>query len=215
MSTFLTTGALKEDVTAIVASASPLHLTLESPTILRVVGSLKQEVYLPNALSLEVGIHFIIVNNSTNDVDVKDYTSTPLVTLTAQAATVIYLVDASTAAGVWSQVSGNNREFSRSSIVLFNSSNDILLPDLSFPHTTYCGSRVEYSIKEASGVRVGRLLISTDGSTASIIDDLSETSDVGVNWSAAIVGDDVQILYSTTPLAGHRSMQADIKLFKI
>ena len=53
MSTFLTTGHLKEDIVKIVASATPLILNLFSPSINHIIGTDSQVVILPNAQTLE------------------------------------------------------------------------------------------------------------------------------------------------------------------
>ena len=106
MSTFLTTGQLKQDIVEITASSStPLALTASSPTIFRVKGTDTQQITLPNALTLELGIQYIIINDSTKAVTVADFASTTLETLTTGFATTFYLSNKLTAAGVWGKQS--------------------------------------------------------------------------------------------------------------
>ena len=102
MSTFLTTGALKQDIVEITASSTtPLALSSLSPTIYYVVGTDTQEITFPDAQSLEVGIHYVIINNSTKPVTVNDYDASALSSLNPGISITFYLSDNSTSAGVW------------------------------------------------------------------------------------------------------------------
>lgn len=85
---------------------------------------------------------------------------------------------------------------------------------LSFAHASFEGVEIVYKIKEATTnrVRIGRLRVVTDGTNISLVDDQTETADVGVTWSAAINGANVEISYTTT--ANNKTMRADIKRFK-
>ena len=106
MSTFLTTGALKEDVIAITASSlTPLSLTPFSPAIIHVVGTDTQLITLPDALGLIAGIHYIVINDSVGTVTVKNFTAATLLTLESGYFTDIYLMNAATSAGTWAQTS--------------------------------------------------------------------------------------------------------------
>lgn len=106
MATFLTTGALKEDVVEVIASSStPLVLNPLSPAIIHVVGSDTQLITLPDAGGLVAGIHYVVINDSVGLVTVKDFTTTTILTLESGYFTTLYLLDASTPAGVWSKTS--------------------------------------------------------------------------------------------------------------
>ena len=106
MSTFLTTGALKQDIVEITASAlTPLALTSLSPTIYRIKGTATQEIILPDALTLETGIHYVIVNDSSKIVTIKDFSSAIIGTLNNGFSATFYLSDNSTSEGVWGEVS--------------------------------------------------------------------------------------------------------------
>jgi len=105
MSTFLTTGQLKEDIVEVIASAiSPLTLYPLSPSIIQVTGTDIQLITLPDARTLENGIHYVIINNSTGQVTVKDFTSTTLAVIDKGFSTEFYLSDKSTSAGVWAKI---------------------------------------------------------------------------------------------------------------
>ena len=88
-----------------------------------------------------------------------------------------------------------------------------VLAGLTFAFATYGGQTVDYRITEATtgAVRVGALMVATDGTSASITDTYTETADVGVTWTAAISGTDVQLSYTTT--ANDKTMHAQLKQF--
>lgn len=103
MSTFLTTGALKQDIVEIVASASSLQLTSLSPAIMRITGTVNQTITFPSALTLETGINYVIINDSSATVTIQDYDATVLGKIARGFAITFYLVDKVTAAGTWSK----------------------------------------------------------------------------------------------------------------
>lgn len=106
MSTFLTTGQLKQDIVEITASSStPLALTALSPTIFRVKGTDTQQITLPNATTLEVGVHYIVINDSSNLVTILDFASNTLDTLATGFSTAFYLSDNSVTLGKWGKIS--------------------------------------------------------------------------------------------------------------
>lgn len=107
MSTFLTTGALKQDIVEITASSStPLTLSLLSPTIYHISGSDTQLITLPDAQTLESGIHYVVVNTSSKPITINDFSSTTLITINPNITSTIYLSNNSTAAGTWAIGSG-------------------------------------------------------------------------------------------------------------
>lgn len=57
---------------------------------------------------------------------------------------------------------------------------------------------IEYSIERNTDVQVGRLLVTTNGSTVSLSDDMTAVGTPGVTFSAAISGPNVLIRYSTS-----------------
>lgn len=106
MSTFLTTGALKEDVVTITASSSsPLSLTKLSPSIIKVDGTDTQLITLPDATTLAEGVHYNIFNTSTGAVTVKDSTATTIAIAESGLSVNIYLINKATASGIWAHSS--------------------------------------------------------------------------------------------------------------
>jgi len=105
------------------------------------------------------------------------------------------------------------KESFKSALTLINNSGPTALSALTFAFGTYCASQIEYTIKEAIGIRTGRIFVVCDGANVSITDDYTETGDVGVTWTSAINGANVEVKYTTTNLAS-RTMQANIKLFQ-
>jgi hypothetical protein len=106
------------------------------------------------------------------------------------------------------------QETYKAGLTLTDNSGPTALSALSFAFATYCASQIEYTIQEAIGIRTGRIFVVCDGSTVSITDDYTETGDVGVTWTSAINGTDLEVKYTTTNLTGNRTMQANIKLFQ-
>jgi len=105
MSTFLTTGALQQDIVDIVASSLPLQITPLSPTIMRITGDTSQSIVFPNATSLQEGIHYIIINDSNATVTVDDFSSSLLGKVERGASTTFYLISNNTPAGIWGKIS--------------------------------------------------------------------------------------------------------------
>lgn len=89
-------------------------------------------------------------------------------------------------------------EYIHSSTLTASQSNQALAA-LQFAHATYEALIIEYKIKEATtnGVRVGQLSIVTNGTAVSITDIFNESEDIGVTWSAAVVGANVEVRYTT------------------
>ncbi len=85
-----------------------------------------------------------------------------------------------------------------------------------FAHASYVGLEVQYVIREATSLdtRIGSLLVSTDGTVASVSDVFSETADVGVSWSAAVSGANVELTYTSANSGNARTMRADLKRFR-
>ena len=109
MSTFLTTGHLKEDIREVTASSlSPLVLDSLSPSLTHIIGTDSQLVTLPDAQTLENGIHFVITNDSDDQVTVKDFDLTTLITLDKGFSVTFYLADKSTSAGEWMELANSS-----------------------------------------------------------------------------------------------------------
>lgn len=119
MSTFLTTGALVEEVTSIVAQASTLHLSSISPTLIRVTGSTAGMIIeLPDARTLAAGVKYVIMNEATVSVTLRDASSATSVIIAPESATTAYLIHALTLAGDWVYTGGGGGGSVGSSLTL-------------------------------------------------------------------------------------------------
>lgn len=84
------------------------------------------------------------------------------------------------------------------------------LAALTFAFASFEGMEMTYKIKEATTnrVRIGTLRVVTDGTNVSITDTYNETADVGVTWTAAISGSNVEVRYTTT--ANNKTMRSEV-----
>ena len=100
------------------------------------------------------------------------------------------------------------------SISLLASQTNTVMSSFTFAHASFEGCLIEYKMKEATSndVRVGRLLVATEGTNTSIVDSFTETADTGITWSAAVNGANVEIKYSSG--SNVCTMRADVKRFK-
>ena len=94
---------------------------------------------------------------------------------------------------------------------LTGSASNTAVADFEFAHASYEGLKIDYKIKEATtnAIRVGTLYIGTNGTAATAADYFTENADVGVTWSVAVVGANVEVRYTTS--ANNKTMRADIK----
>ena len=200
MGTFLTTGALREDIIEIISSVTPLALTPNSPTILNVTGSVAQTIILPNATQMVDGIHFLIVNSTDEYVTVIDFASGNIKVLGPTLSVNLYLIQNATPAGNWA-ISGSGGE-TQIKVTLLNSQlTYVVVPELTFDITTCQAKILDYAIKEATTnhVRTGQLMISVNdiNNSVAIQDFFVETANVGVDWDGAVNGTNVEIKYTT------------------
>ena len=95
--------------------------------------------------------------------------------------------------------------------LLLTQSTTAVASELTFAHAEFEAVHIEYKIKDetAPEVRTGKLLVATNGTNVSITDMSTETGDVGVTWSAAINGANVELSYTTT--ANNKTMRAMVK----
>ena len=86
--------------------------------------------------------------------------------------------------------------------------------ELQFDSANFEGMMVDYKIKEATSnrVRIGQLLVATDGTSVSITDTFTETGDAGVTWTADLNTGIVRLKYTTT--ANNKTMRCDLKRIK-
>ena len=74
-----------------------------------------------------------------------------------------------------------------------------VLSALTFDSTVDDGVTIEYRIRNTvtGDVRVGLLLVATNGTLVSLADQFTETDDLVVSWSAALNGTNVELTYTT------------------
>lgn len=100
------------------------------------------------------------------------------------------------------------------SISLLASQTNTAIAALQFAHATFEGMEVVFKIKETTSndIKIGTLRIVTNGTNISINEVSVETADTGITFSAAIVGANVEVRYSSGSNAA--TMRADVKQFK-
>jgi hypothetical protein len=216
MGTFLTTGALREDIVEVVSSVTPLILTPKSPTILNILGSVPQTIKLPDATKLVTGVHYIIINNSTEYITITDFVSGSITTLEPTMSLNIYLLQNTTTAGNWSILGAGG--LAQIKVTLLHSQAiEVVVPEFTFDYTTCQAKILDYAIKEGTTnhVRTGQIMISVNmsESTVALHDYFSETANIGVDWNGAINGTEVEISYTTAEEDSHtnKQMSASIK----
>jgi len=96
---------------------------------------------------------------------------------------------------------------------LSNNQTDTVITALTFAHASFEALEVVYKVKEATTnrVRFGTLTVVTNGTDVSVTDNFHDTADVGVSFSAAINGADVEVKYTTTNSGNARTMRADVR----
>jgi len=99
------------------------------------------------------------------------------------------------------------------SITLLNAQTAVNVASLQFAFASFEAISVKYKIKEATSnnIRVGDLNVVSNGSTVSITDVSNDTADIGVSWTAAISGSNVEIRYTTTGTGNVRTMRAFVQ----
>jgi len=107
MATFLTTGALVEEIFDLVTAASTYPLMVTSPTLLRVTGAVGgMTLVLPDATSMAKGMRFVVMNESSVSLVLQDFTNSTSATVYAGNTLTAYLDGASSQAGIWAYTSG-------------------------------------------------------------------------------------------------------------
>lgn len=88
-----------------------------------------------------------------------------------------------------------------------------VISSLSFAHASFEGMEMVYKIKEATSnrVRIGTVRVATNGTDVSLTDTFADTGDVGVDFSAAINGANVEIRFTTSNSGNARTLRADVK----
>ncbi len=97
------------------------------------------------------------------------------------------------------------------SITLSASQTGTTISDLTFAHASFEGMEIVYKLKESTSndVRIGTIRVVTNGTNVAINDVSTETSDVGITFSAAINGSNVEISYDSG--SNSVNMRCDVK----
>jgi len=100
------------------------------------------------------------------------------------------------------------------SVTLTASQTNSIISALTFQHAVFEGCEIVYKIKEAtsSDVRIGTIRVVTNGTAVAINDVSTETSDVGISFSASVNGADIEIKYTSG--ANACTMRCDVKRIK-
>ena len=98
-------------------------------------------------------------------------------------------------------------------ITLTGGGTAVTATEFTFAHSTFEGIEISYKVKDQTtlAVRTGTLYVATNGITASITDQFTETSSVGVLWTAVVSGGNVEIKYTTT--INNKVLRADVRRF--
>lgn len=80
---------------------------------------------------------------------------------------------------------------------------NVWTPLLSFDKVLYSHMVIEYSLVKGGIFRVGRFLLTNDGTNVGFHDDYTETEFSGVNFDAMVVGNDVKVTYTSTNMGSN------------
>lgn len=80
------------------------------------------------------------------------------------------------------------------------SQTDSVAANFTFAAASFEGAILDYKVKEATtgNVRVGKIMVATDGTNVSISDTFTETADIGVSWNAGVNTGNIELKYTTT-----------------
>jgi hypothetical protein len=96
-----------ESFTSIATASATTALSKSSPTYIEFTGALTQTVELPDATTLTVGFRFVIINDSTDSITVRDHATALLMTQTSGLHVQYICDDIATAAGSWVMATSN------------------------------------------------------------------------------------------------------------
>ena len=82
---------------------------------------------------------------------------------------------------------------------------------ISYDYTLYPFSIIEYSLERNNERRVGRILLTHNGSITNLSDDYSPTSDLGVAFYSDLSGSDIRLKYTTTSTTFNATMKLSIR----
>jgi len=99
-------------------------------------------------------------------------------------------------------------------IALAASQTNTVVTALTVPFATIDAMVIQYRLKDsASNVRIGTIQVVTNGTAITLIDQLTDTAETGIQFSAVISGSNINILYTSG--ANSATMAADIKQYLV
>jgi hypothetical protein len=112
-----------------------------------------------------------------------------------------------------STANSTEQEYSHS-IALLSGQTNTAIAALTFAYADFCALRIPYVLREAgtNDTRLGTLYVVTNGTTVSITDDYAHVDCDTVEFSAAVVGANVEVRYSSAGTA--HTMRADVQRFR-
>lgn len=98
-------------------------------------------------------------------------------------------------------------------MTLLDNQSAVSIASLQFAHASFEGLSVKYKIKEATDLKVciGELNVVTNGTLVSLTDVSNDTASVGVSFTAAVVGANIEIRYTSTSTGNARTMRAIVQ----
>lgn len=86
-----------------------------------------------------------------------------------------------------------------------------------FAHASFEGLMIEYKMKQATSnrVRVGRLMLATNGTDVDVVDTFSETGDAEITWTAAVNGANIELSYTNANATNAVTMRSVAKRIKV
>jgi hypothetical protein len=82
---------------------------------------------------------------------------------------------------------------------------------ISYDYTLYPFSIIEYSLVRNNERRVGRMLLTHNGTITNLSDDYSPTADLGITFSADLSGSNIRLKYISTASGFSATMKMSIR----
>jgi hypothetical protein len=98
-------------------------------------------------------------------------------------------------------------------VSLSNTITPVTVSEFNLPWASYLGQFIEYRIYDGTDTRVGTLLVSTNSTTATVVDYFTETGLLGVTWTAVVGPTNVAVQYANSGTAA--VMHAAIRRFQV
>lgn len=184
----------------------------------------KASTALSNLAAVAINTSLISDTNNTDDLGSAAINWKDVHSKTLQSSTTLDLSANSGAAAMTAVADTLSRGKSASALVeeeyvdatTLLDATTAVVADFTFAAASYNAIEIEYLIREATSLktRVGKLMVTTDGTSTSITDSFTEVGDPGVTWTAAVNTGNVEISYTATSTTNARTMRADLKRFR-